>query len=425
VPPLYIGEIVLAVGLLNVVANGWRVRLIRTPTTYLLIAFMVWGALCTIPYLKTYGLNSLRDAVIWGYGVFALLLAPLLVRRGLVGRIPALYARLVPWIVVCAPAWVIAGAWVGIGGSREAAIVGAKPGDAAVHLGGAAAFLLAGVWARRASLGERARWFRWSWPALLVGVVAMGSMNRGGLLAVIAAILIVMILLPFKAGGKLLLAGATAVLLATFWLGSGFAPKLNRERRVISPEQIVQNLRSIGGGSGTEDLNGTVEWRRLWWNSIIDYTVHGEYFWTGKGFGLNVAYDDGMEPYPDSSTRSPHNGHLTILARAGVPGMVLWILLQLGFGLSMLVGFARARHAGEHIHVSLFAWILAYWMAFLVNASFDVYLEGPQGGIWFWCVFAYGLALVAGRSRQVLLQPQAWAPSAPRQAQAPTPPAGV
>jgi hypothetical protein len=27
-----------------------------------------------------------------------------------------------------------------------------------------------------------------------------------------------------------------------------------------------------------------------------------------------------------------------------------------------------------------------------VNASFDVYLEGPQAGIWFWCVFGFGIA---------------------------------
>jgi hypothetical protein len=30
----------------------------------------------------------------------------------------------------------------------------------------------------------------------------------------------------------------------------------------------------------------------------------------------------------------------------------------------------------------------------MVNATFDVYLEGPQGGIWFWCVFGFGIALM-------------------------------
>ncbi len=38
-------------------------------------------------------------------------------------------------------------------------------------------------------------------------------------------------------------------------------------------------------------------------------------------------------------------------------------------------------------------WILAYWLALIVNMSFDVYLEGPQGGIWFWCLVGYIIAL--------------------------------
>jgi len=28
----------------------------------------------------------------------------------------------------------------------------------------------------------------------------------------------------------------------------------------------------------------------------------------------------------------------------------------------------------------------------MVNASFDVLLEGPMGGIWFWTVYGVGLA---------------------------------
>jgi hypothetical protein len=33
-----------------------------------------------------------------------------------------------------------------------------------------------------------------------------------------------------------------------------------------------------------------------------------------------------------------------------------------------------------------------YWAAFLINATFDVFLEGPMGGIWFWSVFGTGIA---------------------------------
>jgi O-antigen ligase len=342
-------------------------------------------------------MDALRDAVLWGYGAFAILLAPVLIRRNLVERIPALYARVFPWIILCAPAWMLVSQWSGTQGIPGTAMGAPKAGDVAVHLGGAGSFLLAGLWSRRDSVS--AKWLReWgAWLALLVGVVAMGSLTRGGLLAAISAMLTVLILLPFKAGGKLILAGATAVLLATVWLAWGVSLP-GRESRAISPEQIAQNLGSIGGGSRS-DLEGTRTWRILWWNSIIDYTVHGQYFWTGKGFGVNLTYDDGIVRDPDDPSRSPHNGHLTVLARTGVPGLVLWVLLQLAFALSMLAGLVRARQARQDTRASLFVWILAYWLAFLVNASFDVYLEGPQGGIWFWCIFGYGLALIASESR--------------------------
>ena len=41
-----------------------------------------------------------------------------------------------------------------------------------------------------------------------------------------------------------------------------------------------------------------------------------------------------------------------------------------------------------------FAFLVAYWMAFLVNTSFDVFLEGPMGGIWFWTLVGTGLGSV-------------------------------
>jgi hypothetical protein len=38
--------------------------------------------------------------------------------------------------------------------------------------------------------------------------------------------------------------------------------------------------------------------------------------------------------------------------------------------------------------------LIAYWLALMSNTAFDVYLEGPMGGVWFWTVFGTGLAAV-------------------------------
>ena len=79
----------------------------------------------------------------------------------------------------------------------------------------------------------------------------------------------------------------------------------------------------MSGQSNTSNLEGTRAWRLQWWQDIIDYTVHGRYFWTGKGFGINLADDDDYQGTVNGlPNRSPHNIQMTVLARAGVPGLV-------------------------------------------------------------------------------------------------------
>ena len=82
-----------------------------------------------------------------------------------------------------------------------------------------------------------------------------------------------------------------------------------------------------------------------------------------------------------------------------MPGLALWLLLQGLFGIGLVRAYLRARHLRLRWWAAVDLWILAYWTAFLVNASFDVYLEGPQAGIWFWSVFGIGLALMEHQRR--------------------------
>ena len=70
-----------------------------------------------------------------------------------------------------------------------------------------------------------------------------------------------------------------------------------------------------------------------------------------------------------------------------------------------LSAFVRSRLGGDVRWQGVFFFLLAYWVAFLINASFDVYLEGPMGGMWFWTVWGVGLAALAlfERRPEVLL----------------------
>jgi hypothetical protein len=164
--------------------------------------------------------------------------------------------------------------------------------------------------------------------------------------------------------------------------------------RPATIQQMIDNLLSIFGSSSESGLEGSKLFRLAWWGTIIDYTVFGKYFWTGKGFGVNLADADGFQSTADHSLRSPHNTNVTVLARMGVPGLILWLLLQAAFGIGLVRAMFAHRRAGDAPVAVLAALLFAYWVAMLVDTSFDPYLEGPQGGIWFWVIFGLGLVVM-------------------------------
>jgi O-antigen ligase/polysaccharide polymerase Wzy-like membrane protein len=166
------------------------------------------------------------------------------------------------------------------------------------------------------------------------------------------------------------------------------------ERRPATIQQMIENFLSIFGSSSDGGLEGSKQFRLAWWGKIVSYTVFGDYFWTGKGFGVNLADDDGFQSTTDRSLRAPHNTHMTVLARMGVPGLLLWLLVQGAFGIGLLRATLASRRARDALVAAVGAWILVYWVAMMVDTSFDPYLEGPQGGIWFWVIFGLGLVVM-------------------------------
>jgi hypothetical protein len=188
------------------------------------------------------------------------------------------------------------------------------------------------------------------------------------------------------------LAGAMAVAVVLLWATNIHIAVPGGKGREISFDQFVTNLKSMTSDTGTDGLDSTKEWRMEWWRDIVRYTLRGKYFWSGKGFGINLADDDGYQVMSDRSLRAPHSAHLDMLARAGVPGLVLWVILQASWGLGVLAAFLSSRRNGEERWQGVLLFLLALWAAFLVNASFDVFLEGPMGAAWFWTIFGAGAA---------------------------------
>jgi hypothetical protein len=382
-PPFYVSEFLLGLALIALLATRKLGSLILTPLGGILSCFVLWQVACMAPYLETFGFDALRDSVIWGYSLFGLTTAALIVRlpRSLeislqrYGRFARLYLFLGPatWL-----ATLYLHDWLPTWPGTNTSVPLIKGDEYGVHLAGVFAFSLLGL--------RRSR--PW-WALVIMFDILLGMSVRSGLLAFLCAAAFVLFLRP-RIGKIAILATASSILvLAMVVFDVRFTPP--GAARELSAEVLSRSLVSLVSDSEHSDFEGTKEWRLKWWRTIGNYTFEGPYFWTGKGYGVNLAESDGFQVgTQEEPLRSPHNSHLTFLARSGVPGLVLWTLLQGTWATSILRSYLRARKLKLPNWSGLFAWLLTYWIAFMVAASFDVFLEGPMAGIPFWTIFGLG-----------------------------------
>ena len=402
-PPFFVGELLLVLGVTVLVARGHVGGLLRQPLVWALLLFMSVGAAATVPHLGEHGVDALRDAAQWGYGAFALIVAGLVHDMRSIERVVHWYRRAVPWLLagpLIAFLLIMAFGdqlprWPG----SEMPVVTFKGGDVAVHLAGVLGFVVLGLHrsfgAPRRALALASEWRWWLlWLAALVTTLTVRASFVT--LAVTAGLLF--LLRPTGRWWRLLVAGAV---LFTVAAALDIEVTVGRAERPVSAAGLVTMARSIVEPVEAGVFDGTRRWRLQWWNDILDYTLRGDYFWTGKGFGINLADDDGYQVMSDGSLRSPHNGHLTLLARSGVPGIATWLLLLGATAFTLLRAFRRRMAEGRKDWALLNLWLLAYLLAFVTNAAFDVYLEGPMGGIWFWSVFGVALAALRMQHRPI------------------------
>ena len=393
-PPLYVGEIAFLAGIAVFIRSGAFVASLATLPSLALVATMMWVVVRTVPFVSVHGIDALRDSVVILYGGFAFIVIGLLLEdaRRIDTVLRYYAASLVTFPAIPLGFW-LTKYW----GDYIPKLYGPVPiveiGASALgtHLAGAAVFVLIGY--RKVS---------WFWILIWFGALAMiGASNRGATLAALVAIVFAMLML-----GRLRLMVTTvaagiavfAILLAAEAAFVDYDEAKDSNDRPVSAHQIFENAKSIVGQSG-QQTEGTKLWRLNWWEVILNDTFHGPSFWTGRGFGLNLGDADGFAGTEDPSnlrppTRSPHNAHMTLLARAGVPGVVLWSLVLISWSGMMLRAMLVARVRGHTQWANLFLWVICYVTAIVINATFDVTLEGPMQGIWFWCLFGFGIGSV-------------------------------
>jgi hypothetical protein len=411
---LFLGEMILVMGLF-VFLQSQRIMLVFSDSVLLLWGvFALWGVCRTVPFISTYGFDAVRDAVTWGYGLFALLIVAFINNSTQIVRALKAYRKILRWYLPVVPVAVIMSTvfkdkqptlpW-----GADIQFVLVRPGEVAVHLAAAALFLLIFPrWRKSSDIKEISIPGVIGVAGWLLSAVLILLWARAGLVALLIPMIVASAIETRKIGWKLATLAAVGLLLGLLVLEAN--PFTIHIKGVgVTPENVSKIVGSIAGGDAAPGHEGTKEFRLVWWRHIVDYTVFGPYRWTGKGFGVNLALSDGPPGITpeESALRSPHNGNMTVLARLGVPGLAVWAALNFTFVFRLVNAYRRAGRLGLHFWRGVNLWLLCYWLAAFLNMSFDVYLEGPQGGIWFWSIIGFGVATLrvqAYESRNLIVK---------------------
>lgn len=389
VPPLFIGEILLVLGVVALLKTGCWIAVLTSLPSILLALLMLWVWIRTLPFVGFYGFDALRDSVIASYGMFAFIVMALLIER------PARFGLCMRYIL-----YLLFNfgqfAFLIFAGSKLAAahsmlptwpnsgfpLLLLRPGEVAVHLAASAIAALLGL----IKVGP-------IWTiALVCGIGLIATQSRGALVAFLVPVILAAIAAKrFTIIIKLFLIGS-ALTFSSLLLPIDLEIEISS--RPVNIEQVTANFTSILSESDAGNLDDTKRWRMGWWTAIQNYTFHGPYFWSGKGFGVNLAEVDGFVIVHDlggSPVRSPHNIHMTFLARGGVPALTIWGALLLSWLCLLMRSLIIARRHSDHTWSKTFLFFLCYLTSIIIDASFDVALEGPMLGIWFWTVFGIGV----------------------------------
>ena len=397
VPPLFWGEVVMLFGLIYLAFGkpdhpwlglkyGWL--------SWSVLAWMALGLVRTASTFGQWGLDAIRDAAIWYYGLCFFVGLGLATRK---------YWADKTWRVVQI-FWILAMFWGTANWLLQDALTTSGPmlPWRGVHLFYNARDELA----QNAAMGSlivlcftnKSRIFAGFRPVLLpVALLGLalfsGSEGRAVKVAFAVATMVSLTLLsaprrpilPVRRYGSLMLAGIPVVILL-FLFVPHMAEKMQLDRF----------------GEGNKEGQDTKEWRAIWWRNLYRNVLNqNPAFGLGFGQSLHIYHPMIGDSDDEWGVRSPHNFNMTVFSRMGIVGITLLAVVVIGGFLRLYILIWRGQIKGqaysderrEELTFWLFVLVCTY-----VNSSMGVLMEGPVLGILFWWAlgFSFGRSLSTG-----------------------------
>jgi hypothetical protein len=368
----FLAESVLGLGLILILFHLKNYIFLANRSTKLLLLFFLVGGIYFTAGLESFTIVTLlRDASVLFYiGFFLLLFLFHSSWKIFLSKLITLYA----WYPIIA--FISYQLSAHVEEYREFILFGDTPfalvkfGDMAVHLLVTSLLIAAGLIRYRFSL------LIINLFLILYLILVIASYTRGGLLAYALPLIIYLYQSRHKFSewftkSRVLIMGFVVALSVVLYLNSGGDE--NFQGRALGIEQVSKNVLSLFSEQEDGALTDNKLWRLAWWYKIVTDAFELKKGLIGVGVGPNLTLlgDIGTD---DEQLRSPHSIHLTILARFGIPLFLLWLYW-------VYLQFRRIKSKAESGFSKIILFIL---LGFIINASFDVYLEGPMGAFPFW-----------------------------------------
>ena len=368
----YLVEVLWLFGILLLLMHRKKVELIWNKSTKLILFFIVISFVYILRGFTKYDiLDLIRDSFIFQYGWFVFILFLFKEKLDIIWQTLFFIYKWLPFVALLnfilqyfVPFFETVAPFGGI------PILLYKNGDMGVQL------LISTLLLLYSFENKTLKWRVLLSLVIALDFLILASYSRSGIVAFLASMLCFIYFnkdIQLQSRVRLLIKYLPIILLVVTPIYINIKVTENFQGRAVGLEQIKNNFSSIVGGTTDATSENNVVWRLVWWAKIIDYSLSSPNFFIGKGLGMYLATDDDIITL-DDSLRSPHNFHLNIMSRFGVLIFMIWMY----FLIQLLKPLFKKQLQGKRL---LIGCIL---LAFLLNASFDVFLEGPMGAFPFW-----------------------------------------
>lgn len=184
----------------------------------------------------------------------------------------------------------------------------------------------------------------------------------------------------------------------------------------VSPTFYAQHLETINPDNNLPNVS-PANWRlEIWREAIGHWLATPVTILVGEGFGKpltdyvqvggytgNAVLASSVSPGQFSvAVRQPHDIHLTVLARLGIIGFLIWAFINI----RIVYLFIRSlfKTPRESFGYTLILWLFLFYITSMILASLQPWLEFSYGAIPSYIVLGFSLGILTSQTEQLSLK---------------------